>query len=242
MQLANAAEKDMPSSMKFSTGTGRSAFTSAPSPAVAASRTSMVPKAWRGGPRAAHPAPGPKAHRSAQRNRKKHQHQNACHRNPHRGDLRRNQRHHYKEHRGAHQIIQRGHGHEGAGHRAVGLQLVHNGKRGRGRCGQHDAAEQKRQIDRHARDAEHAGKHQADHCKGAQRFGHGGDQDLPPGTAQLFPQQLGADYQARNALQKVFHTAEPGRVQRLLVQQVQRMGPQHHPCDQPAQNDGHFQL
>lgn len=115
MQLANAAEKDMPSSMKFSTGTGRSAFTSAPSPAVAASRTSMVPKAWRGGPRAAHPAPGPKAHRSAQRNRKKHQHQNACHRNPHRGDLRRNQRHHYKEHRGAHQIIQRGHGHEGAG-------------------------------------------------------------------------------------------------------------------------------
>ena len=65
---------------------------------------------------------------NSQQHRKEYQKQHQIHRNSLGGDLRTDQRDDEEEHKGGHQVIQRGHGNQGFGDRAGGLQLIDDGE------------------------------------------------------------------------------------------------------------------
>ena len=155
--------------------------------------------------------------------------------------MRRHKSHHQEKGQCAHQIVQRGHGDEGAGHRAVGLQRTHHRERRRGRGGQGDAAEQERHVKGRAREPEDDAEHKAHHQKSPQRFGEGGDQNLGPGLFHPFPDELRADHQAEHTFKKAFQHAEPPGVQHRPAQQAEGVGADDHARDQPTQNGGQLQ-
>ena len=120
------------------------------------------------------------------------------------------------------------------------MKFLHNGERRRRRGGQRDAAEGKGQIDRHAGKMKYNGKNQRNHRKGSERLGKGGSNQRRAIVFELFPDQLGAQHQAKGTLHPGGQQLVPARPGHRLGEQVQRVGPQQHTGNQPAQNGGHF--